>query len=156
MFHDLVQRVFRQLTAGASPRRQSAERLGDLLRGNPANLLDGFAENQLGEERSAGNCRLASAYAESSGGNAAVFNAHRQPQFVAAYGIGDVHGVGRVREIAEVAGMLGVFEHDCAVHDSSIPAWSSSCNLARSSEGGVRASCTAESRVPERTVGLRD
>ena len=59
-------------------------------------------------------------------GNAAVFDAHGQPQFVAAYRIRGLNGIGRIGQFAKVARMRGMLEHGCAVHALSIPRSSAS------------------------------
>lgn len=75
-----------------------------------------FSEHPFRERGSAGDGRRTAADFVGNLGDAAVLEARRESQDIAASGIGDFHRDSRRRELAHVARILEVIEKSFAVH----------------------------------------
>lgn len=93
-----------------------AESAGDIFCGDGAGVGDSFAGEFFGEERGAGDCRGAALAEETCFGDAAVFDASREMQDVAADRVGDFDGSCGVGEFTGVAWVLEVIEDGGAEH----------------------------------------
>src|SRR5487761_851133 len=91
--------------------RQAAERGGDLRGSDAPCIVERFAGDELGERRRRRERRDATLRLEAHGGYFAVLDADGEPKHVAADGIRDVDGDGRVRKIAGVARIFEMVEN---------------------------------------------
>lgn len=114
------ERVRSELRAVKSGLRQAAESVGNLRGRDAPRFVERFAGDKLRQRGSGRKRRDASLRFETYSGNFPIGDTHSKPKSIAANGIRDVDGSGRVWQIAGVARIFEMVKNSRGIHEEKV------------------------------------